>query len=212
MRLLPGIAAPAVRRARLLIADDRRRAARRVVEQAWARALHPELARLWGELGGALPALELVTWYEKLAAHNPDSPESAVALAEAALAAQLWGEARRHLARAIAVAPDAPSRRLCLLMARIEESEHPGDGRAREWFDRALAAPPDPAYACARCGGENAEWQALCGHCRGFDTLAWRAPKSVPAPAATTLPPDLAEPSVLLPLPDGLASAGQSVR
>jgi HemY protein len=97
-------------------------------------------------------------------------------------------------------------------MARIEESERPGDGRAREWFDRALAAPPDPAYACARCGGENAEWQALCGHCRGFDTLAWRAPKSVSAPAATILPPALAEPPVLLPLPDGLASAGQSVR
>lgn len=212
MRLLPDIAAPAVRRARLLIADDRRRVARRVVEQAWARTPHPELARLWGELGGALPALELVTWYEKLAAHNPNSPESAVALAEAALAAQLWGEARRHLARAIAVAPDAPSRRLCLLMARIEESEHPGDGRAREWFDRTLAAPADPAYVCARCGGDNAEWQALCGHCRGFDALAWQAPKSVSAPAATLLPPDLAEPPVLLPLPDGLASAGQSAR
>ncbi len=212
MRLLPDIAAPAVRRARLLIADDRRRAARRVVEQAWARAPHPELARLWAELGGALPALELVTWYEKLAAHNPDSPESAVALAEAALAAQLWGEARRHLARATAAAPDAPSRRLCLLMARIEESEHSGDGPAREWYDRALTAPSDPAYVCARCGGDNAEWQALCSHCRGFDTLAWREPKPVSAPAATIFPPDLPDPPVLLPLPDGLASVGQSAR
>ena len=212
MRLLPDIAAPAVRRARLLIADDRRRAARRVVEAAWRRAPHPELARLWGELGGALPALEVVAWYEKLAAQSPDSPESAVALAEAALAAQLWGEARRHLARALAAAPDAPSRRLCLLMARIEDSEHPGEGRGREWFDRALAAPPDPAYVCARCGGESPKWSALCGHCRSFDTLAWRVAKPTPAVAATILAPDPAKPAMLLPLPDDLASAGQSVR
>jgi HemY protein len=211
-QLLPDIAAPAVHRTRLLIAEDRRRAARRVVEEAWPRTPHPDLARLWGELGGALPALELVTWFEKLAAYNPDSPESAIAVAEAALAAQLWGEARRHLTRAIAAAPDAASRRVCLLMARVEDSEHPGEGRAREWLDRALAAPPEPAYACTRCGGESAEWRALCVHCGGFDTLAWRAPTLAPTPAASGALPDIAEPAALLPVPDRLASAGQSAR
>jgi HemY protein len=211
-RLLPDIAAPAVRRARLLIAEDRRRAARRVVEEAWRRAPHPDLARIWAELGGALPALELVSWFEKLAAHNPDSPESAIAIAEAALAAQLWGEARRHLTRAMEATPDAPSRRVCLLMARIEDSEHPGAGRAREWLDRALAAPPEPAYACTRCGGESAEWQALCPHCGGFDTLVWRAPTRAAPPAAAVAVPDITEPAALLPVPDRLASAGQSAR
>ena len=207
-RFVPDLAAPAARHARLLIAEDRRRAARHAVEQAWRSAPHPELALLWGELGGAVPALELVTRFEKLAAHKPASPESPIAVAEAALAAQLWGEARRHLGQAIAGEPGGATRRLCLLMARLEESEHPLQGRARDWLDRALVAPPDPAYVCARCGGASAQWQALCGHCRGFDTLAWRAPASV-APSAT--PPEM-EPALLLPRPDGLASAGQSVR
>lgn len=210
--LRPDIAAPAVRRARLLIAEDRLRAARRVIAEAWRKTPHPELARAWGELGGATPELRLVSWYEKLAANNPDAPESAIALAEAALAARLWGEARRHLARAMPLAPDVPSRRVCLLMARIEESEHPGEGRGQEWFDRALSAPTEPSYVCVRCGGENDGWRALCGHCQSFDTLAWRAPNGPPAPAATILPPDLAAPTPLLPLPDGLASAGQSAR
>ncbi len=211
-RLVADLAAPTVRHARLLIAENRRRAARRVVVQAWRQSPHPELARLWGELGAGAAALQLVTWFEKLAAENPDSVESAVAVAEAALAAQLWGEARRHLDRAIAAAPLTAPRRLYLTMARVEDSEHPGQGRAREWYDRALVALPDPTYICGRCGAESGEWRSLCGHCQCFDTLAWRTPAQsgtmIAAPAAIL--PGGGEPTVLL--PDGLASAAQSAR
>jgi HemY protein len=209
--LLPDIAAAAVRHARLLIAEDRRRAARRVVEQAWQKAPHPDLAAIWNELGGAMPALELVAWVERLAAHNPASLETAVARAEAALAAQLWGETRRHLGEAIAATPNGPTRRLCLLMARLEDGEHPDGKHGHEWLDRALAAPLDPAYLCARCGGTNSEWRALCVHCRGFDTLSWQA-AGTPRPVAAPFIIDSAAPALLLPVPDGLASAGQSVR
>jgi HemY protein len=209
--LLPEVAAPAVRQSRLLIADGRPRPARRIIERAWRTAPHPALAAIWGELGGGMPALELVAWFEVLAAHNPDAAESAIALAEAALAAQLWGEARRHLGRAFAAAPDAPPRRLCLLMARLEDAEHQDTAKAREWYGRALDAPPDPAYVCERCGREQAEWRGLCAHCHGFGTLAWRTPDSA---TAAHLPALLDEPvpAALLPTPDGLASAGQSAR
>ncbi|HVH78113.1 MAG TPA: heme biosynthesis HemY N-terminal domain-containing protein [Stellaceae bacterium] len=207
--LMTDLAAPAARHARLLIAEDRRRAARRVIEEAWHKTPHPALTALWVELGGAVPALELVPWFEKLAMHNPAAPESALALAEAALAAQLWGEARRHLGQAVAVVPERPTRRMCLLMARLEEAEHPEQQAAtRDWFDRALTAPPDPMYVCVRCGGESAEWRALCPHCQAFDTLAWRSPAagsaSILAPAPMTVG--------LLPASDDLASAGQSAR
>ena len=200
--LVHDLAAPAVRHARLLLAEKRNRAARRVVAQAWQHLPHPDLARVWSELGGAAPALAVVTWFEKLAAHNPASVESAVALAEAALAAQLWGEARRHLGRAVAAQADAPSRRVCLLMAQLEESEHPRENPAREWFDRALTAAPDPRYVCTRCGAESAEWGALCGHCHGFDTLAWRSA----LPAASAISPAAAS-GALLPMSGGLTAA-----
>ena len=190
-------------RDRLLLAEKRNRAARRVVAQAWQHLPHPDLARVWSKLGGAAPALAVVTWFEKLAAHNPASVESAVALAEAALAAQLWGEARRHLGRVVAAQADAPSRRVCLLMARLEESEHPQENRAREWFDRALTAPPDPRYVCTRCGAESAEWDALCGHCHGFDTLAWRSA----LPAASAISHAAASGGALLPMSGVLTAA-----
>ena len=209
----PDLSPAAARHARLLMAEDKRRAARRAVERAWSVGPHPDLARVWAELGGGAPALELVTWFEKLAAHNPEAAESHVAVAEAALAAQLWGEARRHLGLAIAaVTPDGPSRQLCLLRARIEEGEHPESNGAREWMDRALAAPPGPAYVCARCGHESGGWQALCPHCRGFDTLSWRTPVSAP-PTAPSLSAAEAHATALLPaIPNRLAAASQSDR
>ncbi len=206
----PDLAPLAARHARLLLAEGRTRAARRAVERAWPKAPHPALAQVWGELGGAAPALELVSWFERLAARNPDAAESDIAVAEAALAAQLWGEARRHLSRAIAASPQGPTRRLCQLMARLEESEHPQAASAREWFDRALLAPSDPAYLCANCDGESAEWQSRCGRCQAFDALVWRAPSAAPSAGSAALPAAPFALPPLLPFPNGLASAGQS--
>jgi HemY protein len=136
-----------------------------------------------------------------------------VTLAEAAIEAQLWGEARRHLEAAIAADPTA---RLCLLSARLEEAEHGDLGAMRGWLDRAVSAKPDPRYVCAACGGESREWRSRCPRCGAFDTLSWRAPAcAVPAAplpiptgpgAALDLAPPLGEVPVPVGMPNGLAA------
>jgi hypothetical protein len=53
----------------------------------------------------------------------------------------------------------------------------------------------------------------LCGHCHGFDTLSWRAPSTGgPSMAKTPVIAAAIEPPPLLPMPDDLASVGQSAR
>jgi HemY protein len=114
---------------------------------------------------------------QRLAQRNPDAVESHIAIGEAALDAQLWGEARQHLERAVATAPPpGPSRQLCRLMARLEDSEDGNPAAARDWLDRALVAPHDPGYACLACGIETAAWQPLCPNCGEIDTLRWHRP------------------------------------
>ncbi|HEV2301522.1 MAG TPA: hypothetical protein VGR91_08125, partial [Stellaceae bacterium] len=73
-------------------------------------------------------------------------------------------------------APTGPTARLCLVMARLEEAEHGGEGRMREWLDRIASAVPDPCHVCANCGEQSLEWRSLCPACGGFDTLAWLTP------------------------------------
>jgi HemY protein len=193
--LTPELAAPAAHHARLLLDGGRARAAAKAVERAWRTAPDPELARLYDRIHHGETPLARLQRFERLAAQNPQARETGLALAEAALAAQLWGEARRRLEAAVE-APSAggPSRRLCLMMARLEEAEHLDFARVREWLDRAVAAPAEPRYVCSQCGGDSADWRAHCPHCGGFDTLALRVPVGVPlgvpvvAAAAPVLP------------------------
>jgi HemY protein len=177
--LAPDLAAPACHHARLLLGLGRKRLAARAIERAWRTAPHPDLARLYLEIDADAPPLARAAAVQRLAAQNPEATESHLAVAEAALAAQLWGEARRHLTLAVDAAAAGPSRRLCRLMARLEESEGGNMAAARDWLDRAIGAAPDPCYVCSRCGArETPEWRALCRECGEFDTLVWRSPPS----------------------------------
>jgi HemY protein len=195
--LTPDLATPAAHHARLLLQDRRIGPAAKAIERAWRTAPHPELAQAYKAIYRDEAPLARVKCFERLVAQKPAARESHLALAEAALEAQLWGEARRHLEQALAAAPPpiaqpptplqfsphpaadglaGPTPRVCLMMARLEEAEHGSGGNMREWLDRAVTAMPDPRYVCASCGGESLEWRSLCPHCGNFDRLAWRTP------------------------------------
>lgn len=224
--LAPDVAAIACHHAGLLLGLGRKRAATRAIERAWHLRPHPDLARLYLEMRQEAEPLARAASLQGLARHNPDAIENHLALAEAALAARLWGEARHHLTAAGAVPADAaapsgtagaPPRRLCLMMARLEEGERGDVAASRAWRDRALEAPADPAWLCRACGGESGEWQALCPHCGGFDTLDWDAPPVAPRPflgpraedtALLVLPPATSRPDVAA--PSDLAKTAQS--
>ena len=161
----------------ILLRANRKRRAERMIHQAWGRMPQPELARVYGEIGEG-NALSRVRRYERLLSFNPLHEESHVQLAQASLAAGLWGEARAHLEKAAA---GKPSMRVCRLMAELEEREHGDAGRARDWLLRASTAPPDPAWVCNDCGGARENWRPLCEACGALGALAWRTPAHVQA-------------------------------
>ena len=192
----PGFAPATAWYAKLLAADGSPRRARKAIESGWRAAPHPLLAAAYGELHADEPPLARMKRFERLHGLKPDHVEGRVALAEAALKARLWGEARRHLTEAGIDRGDAAPR-LYRLMATLEDAEHGDSVRSRQWLERAAQAHvPDPAYACNVCGFETATWTALCPRCHSFDQLVWRLRPGHGDAANAALPPAMAGPPI----------------
>ena len=191
----PAFVPAAVRLARLLVADGKGSKAAQVIEKTWGIEPHPDLHEVYLAARPADDGLALARGVQRRAAVNPGHRESHIALAEAALQARLWGEARSHLS---AAAGDSPTARVCRLMARLEEDEHGDAPRAREWLVRASVSDPDPAWVCESCGNVAAEWTVLCGKCEDLNRFVWRTPPRVARLAGLgDVGPKDAEPAIL---------------
>lgn len=175
LSLDPQLLPASLQLAALLHAEGRNRQAARVIEDAWKFAPHPDLARLYGLVAGSGGALGRLQAIERLAETHGSHRDTRKSLVRAALDAELWGEARRHL-DAMGDEPDAA---LCRLHADLEERENNDASAARAWLARVSDAPPAPAWLCGSCGASARDWSALCGHCGAFDGLSWAAPPRV---------------------------------
>jgi len=177
----PGLIPAAHQYARLLIDEGKQRKAAGVIETAWARQPHPDLAEAyWRARGGRQggdEALERMRHAEKLAATNPKHDASRMLLAAVAIDAGLWGVAAEKL-EGLPVTRD-----YCRLMAAMLEGDK-DEAQAHEWLVRATGAEPDAAWVCSDCGNLADAWTALCGKCGAFDTFKWQRPPSIPGLAA----------------------------
>jgi HemY protein len=183
--LIPAIA----QHGRLLGAQGKTRRAQRLLEKAWPQHPHPEIAAAYGSLFVSEEPLQRVKRFQRLLSFRPDHPEGHIALAEVALEAELWGEARSHLGQA---ADRALTPRVCRMYADLEEAEHGDIAESRRWLERAGAVEPDSAWVCDACGDVAGNWRARCADCGGFDTMEWRqpphAPQLPPKPEMASLP------------------------
>lgn len=165
--LVPAATVAARALARLL---DTRRAAK-VLEATWKLAPHPEVAEAYLHLRPGDSARDRLKRAETLEKLKPVHPEGAVTVARAALDAREFPLAREALAKALR---QAPTERVCLMMAELEEAESGDVGRVREWLGRALRAPRDAAWTAD--GQVLAAWQPQSPVSGRLDAVEWRVP------------------------------------
>lgn len=140
--------------ARALAAENKTKKAATELEKAWAINPHPALLSAYLQLSPADSALAKAKKVETLTAGHPDHPESRLALAETALKADLWGQARSRLEPLLDKGTAPPTRaRAAALMAQIDLGEHGDTKAATKFLVMALeskSAPmemPEPASA-----------------------------------------------------------------
>lgn len=173
----PALVPAVVAHAEALYADGSARKALKVIEDAWKRTPHPDLARAYLGFFRGEEALQRVTRAQHLADFNPDHLESRLLVAEAAIAASLWGQARARLKPLID--GGVQDQRVAVLSARLDEQEHGDHAGAVQWLQKAIAWGPPPAWRCTACGTPSTIWAPRCPTCGTFASLAWPTGRAV---------------------------------
>jgi HemY protein len=169
-KMAPDLVPAAALAGRLLAEGGQLRKANRVIDSAWRANPHPELAQAYAELRSGESARERLKRVEAGARRVPGHIEGALAVARAAIDAQEFAKARSELSPYL----DRPSKRVCVLMAKLERAERNDEGRVREWMARALNAPPDPQWTAD--GYVSDRWLPVSPVTGRIDAFAWRVP------------------------------------
>jgi HemY protein len=169
--LAPTLVPAAAIAGRLLAARGSTPRAAKVLRKTWAKAPHPDLATAYAYARIGDSPRDRLDRIKQLAALNPHSIESPIAIATAAIEAMSYDEARHALAPLL---DGRLTQRVATLMARIEGEEHGDQGRVREWLARAVNAPRDPAWTAD--GVVSEQWAAVSPVTGTLDAFQWRVP------------------------------------
>ncbi len=171
LRLAPSLVPAAEIAGRILASKGESRTASRLISRTWKLSPHPDLALVYVHAKPGDPPRERVKRAKYLAGLAPNDIEGPIAVANAAIEAHEWQEARNALAPYLDGRPPA---RICALMARIEAGEFGDRGREREWLARAVRAPRDRAWIAD--GYVSDRWLPVSPVTGAVDAFEWKAP------------------------------------
>ncbi len=173
-RLEPGLAPAAIVAARLLSRGGDIRKASKVLEAAWKIEPHPDIADAYAMVRPGDSVVDRLKRMRRLAEIRANHPEGSMAIARAAIDAHDYPAARS----ALDGLSKAPTERVCVLMAEIEERENGDEGRVRAWLTRALGAPRDPAWVAD--GQVFQRWAPVSAVSGRVGVFAWAVPATPP--------------------------------
>ncbi len=169
--LAPNLVPAAAQAGRMLASRGNTQKAANVLEKTWAKCPHPDLATVYAYARvGDSPRDRLVR-VKRLASQNPYSIESAIAVANAAIDARAFDEARDALKPML---DGNLTQRIATLMARVESEQFGDKGRVREWLARAVNAPRDQAWTADGVVAD--EWSPISPVTGALDAFQWRVP------------------------------------
>ena len=150
--------------------DDMRRAVK-VLETCWKSRPHPDVALAYVNARPGDSAVDRLKRARRLESLKPNTTESSLIVAQMALEAGEFDEARKAVG---AVLRNQPRQSAYLLMADIEAAETGNQGKMREWLARAVHAPRDPAWTTD--GFVSQTWAPFSPVTGELDAFEWKVP------------------------------------
>lgn len=172
--------------AALLLADlyerqDKQAKLRALLEKSIKADAHPELIARWATFGRVQygdDALAQMQWMERLKKLS-SSVNVVIALAETAIDAALWGEARGYLNQAQTLSAPNVAAKVFILLVRLEEETDGDDVAIASWLEEAANAPADPVWFCSASKMTLPEWQPFSPFDGAFNSVIWGYPFGV---------------------------------
>jgi HemY protein len=188
MRRAPDLAPAIVLAARLLTRKGDIRKAAKLIEKAWPRCQHPDIAQAYLDVRPGDSTQDRLARAKSLLAISSFDPVSRTTVARAALANKDFATARDAMAPLIAEGK-RPTVRQCALMAELEEAQFGDTGLWREWLARAARAPLDPAWIAD--GIVYDQWAPASPTTGRLDAFSWQVPAERLGPAMEATPMSL---------------------
>ena len=181
----PDLAPAVVLAARLLSRRGEIRKASRLIERAWPRCQHPDIAQAYLDVRPGDSTQDRLARARTLMGIATFDPVSRLAVARASLANKDFLGAREAMAPLIAEGK-RPTVRQCHLMAELEEAEYGDTGLWREWLARASRAPLDPAWVAD--GIVYDHWAPASPTTGKLDAFQWQVPAERLGPSMDAMP------------------------
>ncbi len=160
---------PQMPQAALLAAAQKPKKAEDIYLKAWSQVPSWDIYRNYVKLFAKENALAQFKHVEKLCETNKNAKLNDIVLADAAINAKLWSEAKRLLNGYLAMYP--LTMRVAGQMALIESEANHNFKEAQNWIEKATSAYPDSQYICTKCNHGTDGWAACCPVCNEFAGL-----------------------------------------
>ncbi|MEM7301713.1 MAG: heme biosynthesis HemY N-terminal domain-containing protein [Pseudomonadota bacterium] len=170
-KLEPSLVPAVVVGARLASRAGEMRKATKMLETSWKLSPHPDIADAYVHVRSGDSTLDRLKRAKALASKRQNHPEGQFAVAQAAIDASEWDEARKAMEPIIR---EVPTERACLLMADIEEGQFGATGRVRDWLSRAVRSPRDAVWTAD--GHISEEWAPISPVTGRLDAFEWKVP------------------------------------
>lgn len=161
--------APWLPEAALKAAQDYPKKAEAILMKAWENQPDWNIYKAYIHLFSKENTLAQYKRVEKLVSLHKTNRINHLALADAALQAKLWGQARKELETYIA--SYSLTMQVATMMAFLEQEENHDQKEAQKWVDQMKNLEPTVNYFCTRCGHETDLWSPTCPVCNGFASL-----------------------------------------
>ena len=160
---------PELTQAALAAATEKPKKAADIYIKSWANAPSWDVYKAYVKLFARENTLAQFKHVQKLCEANKNARLNDLVLADAAINAKLWSEAKRLINGYLAMYP--LSMRSAAQLALIESEANHNFKEAQSWIEKAITANIDTQYICKNCGHKTNVWSVCCPACNEFAEL-----------------------------------------